>query len=239
MNRAALGVIAATVAFWVGLVALCAMLTACGGGVGEAPAPAPAPAPTSIASCVPKVVTVQLAGDSTQYGFDGATRTIALQTPGMVLQAILDAHFGAGAAIVQDIGVSSTTSADLAPGALTADITVVNFAINDAASMPVETYKSLLRGLHPTVFETPSPTYRDIRPLAGTMAFAQAMREVAAETGTPIADVTPYVLARPNWQAEVPDEIHPDNALYAAIVTNVLAPTVVPMVAALRCEARP
>jgi lysophospholipase L1-like esterase len=213
---------------------LALVLAGCGGGGGDAPTAAPPAHP--VAGCTPKVVTVQLAGDSTQFGFDGATRTTALQTPGMVLQSILDARFGAGAVVVQDIGMSGTTSADLAPGALTADITVVNFGINDAVSMPIETYKALLRGLHPTVFETPSPTYRDIRPLAGTMAFAQAMREVAAETGTPVADVTPYVMDRPNWQAEVADEIHPDNALYAAIVTNVLAPTLEPMISKLRCQ---
>jgi lysophospholipase L1-like esterase len=185
--------------------------------------------------CTPKVVTVQLVGDSTQFGVDGATYTIgylrATEPPDVVLQQILDARFGAGSTIVTNSGVSGS-STQWPPGilAVNADVTVVNFGINDSYTVPIEAYKSTLRILYPTIYETPNPVDRDFAPLAGVEAYAQAMRDVAAEMHVPVADVMAYALVH-DWRSKEPDLIHPSNAFYREIVTNVLAPVVIQQVA--------
>ncbi len=144
-------------------------------------------------------------------------------------------------------GVGHTTSNDLVmgtdhlnkpwpgsvkPGALT----VVNFGINDSASISLETYKANLRKLNPAYFETPNPTDAPSRPFERTQAYAQAMREVAAELGTPLIDVNAYVLLLPNWQAYLEDGIHPSNELYALIARNAIYPAIEPAVAKMRCK---
>lgn len=236
-------------------IACAAILTACGGGGGGGDSNTSAPASQPLAATAPAATTpgctplgrpVQytIAGDSTNAGKDGATGTYDV-TPAMLMQSLMDARFGAGAVVVTSIAVPGSTSNDLAPSQLTGDITIVNFGINDSAisrlgatdsPVPIANYRLNLRALHATVLQTPNPTYRDIRPLAATEAYAQAMREVAAETGTPVADVTPYVLGLPGWQALVADGIHPTGALYAAIQRDVIFPVVAPMVARLLCQ---
>lgn len=191
------------------------------------------------AACVPKVVTIQLFGDSTQAGYDGTTgRRIAI-SPAMLMQGHMDRLFGAGAVRVFSRGVNNTTAGQLLDGtdginlpwkhAATADITVVNHGINEIRfRVPVSEYKRSLRKLDPTVFETPSPS-----PGAGSENYAQAMREVA--DGRPVADVDAYVRSLPDWPRYIPDGLHPTRELYEMISQNVLLPALLPLVEGLRC----
>ena len=57
----------------------------------------------------------------------------------------------------------------------------------------------------------------------------------ARALGLPVAETYGYVRTLPGWQAMEPDHIHPNDALYEKIVTNVLAPAVAAQVTPLRC----
>lgn len=187
-------------------------------------------------------VRIELFGDSTQYGWDARTEGRVPHPPAQVLQAAMDARFGPGAVRVTERAVPGTTAGELLegrdglnrpwPADVDADIVVVNHALNDAlARVPLARYEETLRDLHPTVFETPNPVTVDW-PWAD---YAAAMRRVAAEQHAPVADVAAWMLARPRWRASLVDGVHPDDATYGAIVREVLAPALVPLVeAALR-----
>lgn len=218
-------------AFWC-VAVLAAILAGCGGGSDGPPEPP---------SCVPKVVRIQLFGDSTMVGIAAELGfTQAPNNPGHVLQVEMDRRFGAGAVVVTNHAVSGSNSAQLMavwPGGANGDILVVNHGINDA-QIPtgIEPYKANLRTIArtaPIVFMTPNPGYgRPINP----DAYAQAMREVAAELGRPVADAHAYVLGLPGWRDWINDGIHPSAAGYELIARNVLVGAVVPLVAKLRCQ---
>jgi len=159
---------------------------------------------------------VQFFGDSTQ------------EQQGQNLQIALDMALGPGVALVENLGVSGTTATDfpaakIKPGA----ITVVNYGINDSTSgVPVATYKANLRKIAPTFFETPSPPFD---------GYAQAMREVAAELGRPVIDVSAQVRAIPGWEARIFDGKHPDPGLYGIIARDIVGPAVAEAVRKARC----
>lgn len=125
------------------------------------------------------------------------------------------------------------------PADVKGDIVVANWGVNDSAiPMPLEAYRANLRKLVAsgvTMLETPNP----IVPGAGLgdEAYAQVMREVAAESGIPVADAQAYVLSVPNWNVLYSDGYHhPADALYRMISANVLVPAVAKQVQALRCS---
>lgn len=232
---------------------LAATLVACGGGGGDSGTGAGVDSPrgalqtAEISGC--RTVRVQLFGDSTQYGQDGRTGTRASTTPGSALQAAMDARFGAGRVAVETRAVGGSTSTRLRdgtdglnqawPGSVDADIVVVNHGINDALQgLPLETYADNLRALGTApaarvLFETPNPVH-DVP--ASTTAYAQRMRDVAAERALPLIDTEAFVLAQANWRALVPDGLHPTAALYARIGAGPLADAVGGEVAALGCR---
>ena len=149
---------------------------------------------------------VQFFGDSTQ------------EQQGTNLQIALDMALGPGVAVAENLGVSGTTAADfpaakVKPGA----VTVANYGINDsrAPGASVADYKARLRQIAPTVYETPSPPVD---------TYAQAMREVAAELGRPVIDVSSTVRAMPGWEVRVWDGVHPDPGLYGIIARDIVAP---------------
>jgi lysophospholipase L1-like esterase len=180
---------------------------------------------------------IQLFGDSTQEGFDGATKRLAEWTPGRVLQARLDQEFGAGVAFVSSRAMQGTTAVELVAGedkrnppwpqSVDANVVVVNHGINDMTHHgDLAAYRAALRTLAKApakvIFETPNVVkWHDLGP------FAQAMREVAAEAGVPLADVYAYTSALPDWRTRIPDWAHPSSLLYVEIVQNVLAPAVI------------
>jgi len=230
-------------------LALCVALAGCGGG-GRGPAPSPVSQSAPIQSapdapkCVPvAVVKIQLFGDSTQWGFDGETQAQAFHNPTDSLQNLMNARFGVGAVKVEDRAVGGTTSKQLFygtdglnkpwPQSVDADITVMNFGVNDSAwSVPFNDYVSYLSQMSPTVFETPNLTTNG----SPIDQYAQGMRDVAASLHKPVADVTAYMHSLPDWQSYVKDGVHPGDTLYALISYNVLYPTLEPLMAKLKCQ---
>jgi lysophospholipase L1-like esterase len=209
-------------------------LSACGGGGSTDPHP------TAIGTACTLIQPVRIAlyGDSTQFGLDSFTHVQAVPSPSEDLQADMDARFGPGAVEVTNYGVSGTTAAAFVRRP--ADIEVVNYGINDqdyAAGESIDEYEALLRkiasGSPQMVFETPNATPGDNPRFA---AYVQRMRDVAASLALPLADVNAYVQTVPAWQTYFADFAHPNAAMYGLIVKNSLAPTLVPLVGALRCE---
>lgn len=193
----------------------------------------------SAAAAAAAPVRIQLFGDSTQWGYDGRTDRQVPHPPAQVLQALMDARFGAGRVVVAERAVPGTTAGELLDGRdgrnrpwpkeVDADIVVVNHALNDARThVPLRRYAQTLARLHATVYETPNPVT-----VAWDWApYADAMRRVAADQHAPVADVARWMLARPRWQATLSDGVHPDDATYGAIVREVLMPALEPLVRA-------
>lgn len=126
-----------------------------------------------------------------------------------------------GSVSVINMGVGGTTAAQ-APAVDAGAVSIVNYGINDMRlGVSVEQYKAALRKINASAYETPSPPYD---------GYAQAMREVAAELGRPVIDVSAYVRSLPGWEARVPDGVHPDAGLYEEITQRVVAPAVAKMV---------
>ena len=193
------------------------------------------------ASANARPVRIQLFGDSTQWGWDGTTKLQVAQPPAALLQAAMDARFGAGAVIVTERAVSGSTSGALLlgtdgrnrpwPQEVDADIVVVNHGLNDGhLHAPLAVYRQQLALLHPTVFETPNPVTVDW----DQPAYAAAMRAVAAQQHAPVADVDAWMRAQFRWQALLSDGLHPTQAGYRAIVLKVLMPTLEPLVVKAR-----
>ena len=205
----------------------------------RAPALVPAALVLALASAFAQArpVRIQLFGDSTQWGYDGVTKQRVAQPPAAVLQAAMDARFGAGVVAVTERAVSSTTSGDLLHGTdgrnrpwpqeVDADIVVVNHGLNDSRlRVPLADYRRQLVQLHPTVFETPNPVTVDWP----QPTYAATMREVAARQQVPVADVDAWMRTQFRWPAMLSDGVHPKPAAYREIVLKVLMPTLVPLV---------
>ena len=179
-------------------------------------------------------------------GYEGGTSPsmLALHTPAVALQEILDARFGRGATLVENRGVGGTTAKELVAGtdglnqpwprSVAAEIVVLNHGINDLThdGDPAAYRAALLMIAQNTggaslVFETPN-----VVQVFNTAPYAQAMREVAAEFKVPVADTNALSAA----QQSLGDWAHPTDAGYVSIVANSLAPAVVPLVAALLCR---
>lgn len=221
------------------------ILAACGGGGSEAPTPT-----AQAATCRPKVVTVQLFGDSTMFGYDSFTRAKAVPSPAQDLQSAMDVRFGLGAVVVRENGVLGATISDLIKGragyqawplGVAADVVVVNYGINDQDLIigeSIEEYESNLRAIAAykgaaVVFETPNATPG---PNVRFDAYVQRMRDVAVSLSVPVADTFLAVKAVPDWETYFADFAHPNAAMYGLIVKNSLAPAVAKQVAPLRCE---
>jgi lysophospholipase L1-like esterase len=192
---------------------LALLLVACGGGSDPEP------------EQVSQLRTLQLFGDSTQVQ---AAPVIEGYLPGRML---MNAKSGATSAwlIAGTDGVNPPW-----PQSVKGDVIMINFGINDSADLTtgstkgisIDTYKANLRTFAKVpgavvVFETPNPTYW---PGRHTEDYAQAMREVAAELGVPLIDVHAFVMAMPDWQAQIPDKLHPSPELMRKIVADCVMP---------------
>jgi len=224
------------------LVAYLAMtVAACGGGGTEQP-------------CIDRPITIQLFGDSTMNGVDGANpANTSGSTPQTALQARYDAKYGAGAVLVENRARNSTDLRMLMtgtdglnapwPGSATADVLVVNHGIV-SRHRPLAEYAELLRQLASAVpaerlvFETPNPNKaigatRDL----SVAPYAAVMRAVAADYGVLLADTYQYLIADPTWRTLlIPDAHHPAEWVYPMIVEHSLGPVVDIAVERLRCE---
>ena len=219
---------------------------ACGGEWHPPPLESLQPLGAATCAATGATVRIQLFGDSTQAGSIGYE--MAAKTPAVWLQADMDALFGAGKVAVDDRAASSTTSSQLLygtdgrnspwPQSVAAEIVVINHGINDAGhGVGIADYKTLLAMLIDAspalvVLETPNPTSRSY-----IGEFVQAMREVAAERGAPLADTYAYMSGLPGGGTDyLSDWAHPTEELYGHIVRYSLVPTLTPLVRARLCR---
>lgn len=220
-------------------LALAILLTACGGGGGSSAPVTAAPAPS-----VCKPVRIQLFGDSTQWGWDSATKERAILNPTFALQQAMDQRFGYGKVTVENRAVEATTSQMLIDGtdrmnkpwpqSVDADIVVINHGINDYFfKTPMERYKANLRAFTKApaivVFETHLPPFHD------QSDYDDAMRQVAAELHMPLIDSGAYFYSIPNWEQYDPDLVHPTSEGYALIVRNAKMPILTSIIANMKC----
>jgi lysophospholipase L1-like esterase len=198
---------------------VCLVLGGCGGGGDAAPCP--------------QTVRVQLFGDSTMWGTDGATGQQALHPPAARLQVEMDARFGAGKVSVSSRAKGGTTARQLVegtdgvnqpwPGSVNAEIVVINHGINDMQAHETQgEYLGWLTKLAANtagatlVFETPNKVKSwDVGPYADTM------RQFAASQGLTLADT--YTITDTSMLG---DWAHPTDLSYAFIVSQSLAPAV-------------
>jgi lysophospholipase L1-like esterase len=179
---------------------------------------------------------VQLFGDSTMAGYEGGftPARLATHTPAIVLQAAVDARFGAGRVAVSSRAVSGATARQLVEGAdglnqpwplpVDAEIVVVNHGINDMQAHETQgEYLGWLTKLAGNtagatlVFETPNKVKSwDVGPYADTM------RQFASRRGLGVADT--YAISNTSMLG---DWAHPTDAGYVAIVGQSLAPAVI------------
>ena len=216
------------------ILALVALLTACGGSTEDEPRAAAAIA------CTARVATVALFGDSTMRGPEDLANP---NRPQALLQAGLDARFGAGAVRVTLHAYGGAEVFDLVAGArgfqrwpagADADVVVVSFGVNEAANgVTLERYSQGLGQIatRPLLWSTPLPVRA-----GGDKPYAEAFRAAARAHGGQIIEARGYVLGLPNWGALLSDGIHPSEALYQAIVRDVTLPAVAAAVAPIRCE---
>jgi lysophospholipase L1-like esterase len=212
-------------------------------------APPTAPLPTCAS---PKPIKIQLFGDSTMWGYvpGGARGSVY---PELALQLAMDAQFGTGHVSIETRAVNGTTTRHLLegtdglngvwPSSVKADLIVINHGINDRGwGFTAATYKDNLRRLAVApatiVFQTPLPTWSaKYLPAYLDQSFAPEMREVATELGIPIADANAYANSIKNWNMGYAlDSVHPSAEGYQLLTRDVLAPSLVPLVAALRCS---
>lgn len=207
---------------WIACVTLAA-LVGCGGGRGGG---SDAPAIPASGAQVAKVIDVF--GDSTMAGWDGATGAYTMQSAPKVLADLTGAT-------VNNYGVSGAEADDRLPtwaatmAASSANVVVIAYGMNDAnrcdAGRFIDNLRALVEGV-PTsksvVLQTPNYAWEtgsvDAARVACVRQFAQVVRNVAASYGIRVIDVyaltEPLVAANP---ALMPDGNHPSEALYEHI----------------------
>jgi lysophospholipase L1-like esterase len=212
--------------------ALC-LLTACGGGGGGESLAQPA-----AASCISgRAVVVELFGDSTNITKDEVGN---INGPGTNLQAYMDATFGPGQVVVRSKAIGGTTSQNLIDGqdrlntpwptSKSGDVVLVNHGINDFfASTPLDAYRANLAAFVKAgaILQTPLPTYTHTE-------YPRVMREVAQATGADLIDLNAW-MSQQDWRAWTPDQLHPTQDGWKAIVSGFFGPEVAKRVRAVKC----
>jgi lysophospholipase L1-like esterase len=210
-----------------GAAAMLTLLAACGGG-GESPASS-----VQTALRLQAAIVIDAEGDSTMFGLETVNGQFvqASLPPPVLVQARLRELFGPavtvngygspGANLRFELRGTDNYATPLRERlALSrAQIVIENFGINDAY-LPAEEYRSNLRefvdavrasGKLP-VIEEPNPVctgHENLDQLVGIL------NEVAREKTVPLVKQYDAIKALPNWQAMVPDCVHPGDALYA------------------------
>lgn len=226
------------------LVLITALLAACGGSSGSssstdqtantqsAPVSARAPA---------KTVVIDAQGDSTMYGFQTSDNfQKSWQTannPPALLQAQLQAQFGTVVTVINNgvpgatlgermDGLAGVTSYAQQIAAQTAQVVIVNFAINDANpgnayhETPDQFRNYLIQFIATSqaagrivVLEEPNPV-TDPTINAAIANMVQVTDQVALQMNLPLVKQYDYILSLPNWQTLLIDGVHPTDALY-------------------------
>jgi hypothetical protein len=195
-----------------------------------------------VQSACKETVVVQMYGDSTQdraYRFGN-------------LEAELIARFGSGRVMLVNQAVGGTDSTQLVAGTdkrnlpwpqnVSADILMMKHGANDAwRHIPLDTFTADMRLFaqqQPIVLETPNPwNHAAVSPeVDETPPYADAIRAVAEETGSPLADTRAYVLSLPGWGSMLEDGVHQTPELDALIAKNVTAPALAPIIASMLCS---
>jgi lysophospholipase L1-like esterase len=202
-------------AIWV----LCVVLAGCGGGGGGGDS-----SPTG----VQLAAVIDVYGDSTTAGWDGATLTYTAQTAPKVLADLTGAT-------VNNYGESGAEADDRLPtwaatmAASNADVVVLAYGMNDASRCDAGRFRDNLNGLidgvpsgKRVVLQTPNYAWEtgsvDAAKVVCVRQFAQVVRDVAASRGLAVIDV--YALTEPLVTADpslMPDGNHPTEALYRHI----------------------
>jgi lysophospholipase L1-like esterase len=187
------------------LLAVAVLLVACGGG-GSAP-------PTA---------TVQTFGDSTQVlAFPYWQKLLGNR---VTLRAVNGT--GTRALLLGQDCLNGPWPQDFK-----ADWAVINHGLNDggigAAAITLDEYRDNLRklvaaGHGRVILETPNPSTQVERANMG--AYAQVMRDVAAETHAPLIDVHARMQQRPDWPGLLSDGAHPTPEGLEFIVNEIVAP---------------
>jgi lysophospholipase L1-like esterase len=205
-----------------------ALLAACGGGAEQ-----PAATTTQAASRLQTAIVIDAEGDSTMFGLETINGQFVQSAapPPVLVQSGLRELFGPavtvngygspGANLRFELRGTDNYATPLRERlALSrAQIVIENFGINDAY-LPAEEYRSNLREFVDTVrasgklpvLEEPNPVctgHENLDQLVGIL------NEVAREKVVPLVKQYDAVKALPNWQAMVPDCVHPGDALYA------------------------
>lgn len=187
------------------LVALAATvaLVACGGGGGDAGTPSdPSSAPPP-----PPLTVIQLFGDSTM---NMVAPLVAAQYPNRISDRAKD-----GSTSTQLIAGTDTVNQPW-PMSVTGTYAVVNHGLNDGwrgnQVLTQDQYRANLEVLASApgaqvIFQTPLPS---VAPGRDMTAYAQTMREVAAEHGLLVIDVFSCYQQQPDWQQRFADGTHPD-----------------------------
>lgn len=213
-----------------------ALLAACGGG-GEPQVLASSQSASQSASQAayrPQIaVTIDAEGDSTMFGLETVNGQFvqAASPPPVLVQAALRSLFGPGITVngygspganlrVELQGTDNYATPLRDRLALSrAQIVIENFGINDAW-LPAEEYRSNLRQFVDTVRASGKlPVLEEPNPVcAGHDTLDQLvgiLNEVAREKAVPLVKQYDAIRALPNWQAMLPDCVHPDDKLYA------------------------
>jgi lysophospholipase L1-like esterase len=208
--------------------AVLALLAACGGG-----AEPPLSTTAQTASRLEAVVAIDAEGDSTMFGLETVNGQFvqAASPPPVLVQTRLRELFGAGVTVngygspganlrfeLQGTDNYATPLRERL-AVSRARIVIENFGINDAY-LPPDEYRSNLREFVDTVrasgklpvLEEPNPVcvgHESLDALVGIL------NEVAHEKGVPLVKQYDAIKALPDWQAMLPDCVHPGDALYA------------------------
>jgi lysophospholipase L1-like esterase len=208
--------------------AVLVLLAACGGG-----SEPPAASASLAASHLQAAVIIDAEGDSTMYGLETVDGRFvqASSPPPVLVQTRLRELFGPavtvngygspGANLRFELrGTDNYATPLRARLALSrAQIVIENFGINDAY-LPIEEYRNNLREFVDTVraggklpvLEEPNPVctgHENLDALVGIL------NEVAREKAVPLVKQYDAIKALPDWQAMLPDCVHPGDALYA------------------------
>nr|WP_274383192.1 SGNH/GDSL hydrolase family protein [Cupriavidus gilardii] len=220
----------------------------CGGGGGdEAPGtPADSPPVKDV-----RVVVIDCEGDSTMWGMAKDDQGRAYQTARsapVVLQEALRLRVD-GTVVVNNHGVPSASIGDSLSGnnefysapwdsrlsASNAHIVIENYGLNDMKTVtPDQFYSNLAQWVHRVrvagkipVLEEPNPITRpglpDVEP------YVREIGRVASDYNVPLVKQYDYIKSLPNWQAMLPDGVHPSDALYeikAKRVAEVVTPII-------------
>lgn len=208
-------------------------LAACGGGGAAPAAPAPSEVPVQRAATP---ITVDAYGDSTMYGSTLGMPPPTSQNPvnePVVAQGLLNGALGGGVTVVNNgvpgsflmavLNGGNAYYAESLPVRLSkspARVVIGNYAINDSNVETPDTYRLLLNYFVDTiqqagkipVLEEPNPVCDYAHP--NLDAFVVIMREVAAARSVRLVAQYDAIRALPNWQANLPDCVHPNADLY-------------------------